>query len=619
MCGISGIVSSDLSQVSDLRLSKMIDAIAHRGPDGSGYWINTNGNVGFGHRRLSIIDLSSKGDQPMHRQNRYSIVYNGEIYNYIELKQELLKQGDTFTSASDTEVILAMYARHKEKCVDHFDGMFSFAIWDQQEQTLFAARDRFGEKPFFYHWDENKGTLSFASEMKALWAIGLEKKPDDRMMLAFISSGFTQNPSRPGMTFFSGIKKIPQGNYLLYQFRQKKITISGYWKPNLQSNTNLNEPDSIEKFSELMKTSVSRRLRSDVPVGTSLSGGIDSSCIVAFIDGLKKEPGSHILQKSFSSFSAVFSGYEKDESKYIRLITNKFELPNFRVTPTVSEFISDLEKLSYFQEEPFPSSSTYAQFKVFELAKKNGVKVLLDGQGADEIMAGYTKYYHWYWQELFVKKGFNAMKEEKQHLDSIGWGFKNYLAAWFPKSASAALSWRAIKLQQSHPGISSEYLRNNFDKTFFYKPVVRELNDILYFNTFQTGLEELLRFADRNSMAHGREVRLPFLSHELVQFIFTLPSNYKIRNGFTKWILRQSMENLLPPQVVWRREKIGFEPPQKIWMQDKNLSEVIYTAKKQLVSNGILNNSVLEKKVEPRNAYDADSYDWRYLSAAQVL
>jgi asparagine synthase (glutamine-hydrolyzing) len=619
MCGIAGIVTPDLSQVSELRLNKMINALAHRGPDGSGYWINPNGNVGFGHRRLSIIDLSSKGDQPMHWQNRYTIVYNGEIYNYIELKHELLKQGETFISSSDTEVILAMYARHKEKCVDHFDGMFSFAIWDQQEQTLFAARDRFGEKPFFYHWNENTETFSFASEMKALWAIGLEKKANDGMMLAFISSGFTQNPSMPGMTFFSGIKKIPQGNYLLYQFRENKITVSNYWKPGLHTVSNLNEPEAIEKFSELLKTSVLRRLRSDVPVGTSLSGGIDSSSIVAVIDGLKKDPGYRGLQKSFSSFSAVFSGYEKDESKYIGLIAKKYELPNFQVTPTVSEFISDLEKLTYFNEEPFPSSSTYAQFKVFELAKKNGIKVLLDGQGADEVLAGYTKYYHWYWQELFIKKGFGAMKEEKQSMDGMGWGIKNYLAAWFPKSAAAALAVRAVKLQRSHPGISREYLRNNFDKSFFYKPVVRELNDILYFNSFQTGLEELLRFADRNSMAHGREVRLPFLSHELVQFIFTLPSNYKIRNGFTKWILRKSMENLLPPQVVWRREKIGFEPPQKIWMQDKNLSDVIYSAKKKLVSNGILNNSVLEKKVKPGNAYDADSYDWRYLSAAQVL
>jgi len=356
-------------------------------------------------------------------------------------------------------------------------------------------------------------------------------------------------------------------------------------------------------------------------VGTSLSGGLDSSSIVAVINeltGLSRPSTKY----EHVSFSAVFRGYEKDESRFIDLVSKQFNLKNFQVTPGVTDIITDFEKLSYFQEEPFPSASIYAQFKVFELAKQEGIKVLLDGQGADEILGGYTKYHHWYWQELLRKKSMFQLKREQRAAGftngEIKWGYKNYLAAWFPEAASTALSRRAYKLQQLHADISSDYLNHNLDNTFFIKPVVKTLNDILYFNTFHTGLEELLRYADRNSMSHSREVRLPFLNHELVQFVFSLPSNFKIRQGFTKWILRKTMENSLPGEIIWRREKIGFEPPQKKWMQDKVLTDYIHTAKKKLVSKGILKPSAIDKKIIAHNAYD-DGYDWRYLSAAQFV
>ena len=207
----------------------MAKALSHRGPDGENLWINAEGTAGFGHRRLSIIDLSIRGDQPMHYQNRYTIVYNGEIYNYIELKKDLQKEGYTFFSECDTEVVLAMYARYKYDCLNYFDGMFAFAIWDEVEQTLFMARDRFGEKPFFYHLDKSTNTFYFASEMKALWAAGLCKKVDDKMLLHFISLGYTQSPSDPGRTFFSEINKIPPRNYLLYNLELKEVSISAYW------------------------------------------------------------------------------------------------------------------------------------------------------------------------------------------------------------------------------------------------------------------------------------------------------------------------------------------------------------------------------------------------------
>jgi asparagine synthase (glutamine-hydrolysing) len=620
MCGIAGIISINPSLVNAHQLNRMMAVLEHRGPDGEGQWINPSGNVGFGHRRLSIIDLSRLADQPMHYRERFTIIYNGEIYNYIELKENLIKLGDTFSSHSDTEVILAMYARYKEKCLGWFDGMFSFAIWDQQEQTLFAARDRFGEKPFYYHWDQFTKTFVFASEMKALWAMGVPRKIADTMLLPFITSGFTQNPSDPSLTFYSGIKKIPRSNYLKYQFANQKISTQKYWEPEIEINPGIKPADAEQKFSELLVTSVSRRLRSDVPVGTSLSGGLDSSSLVAIINRLTGPNKRPSTKYEHVSFSAVFRGYEKDESRFIDLVSKQFNLKNFQVTPGVTDLITDFEKLSYFQEEPFPSASIYAQFKVFELAKQEGIKVLLDGQGADEILGGYTKYHHWYWQELLRKKNILLLKREQRAAgrSEIKWGYKNYLAAWFPKAASTALSRRAYKLQQVHPDISSDYLSHNLDKTFFIKAAVKTLNDILYFNTFHTGLEELLRYADRNSMSYSREVRLPFLNHELVQFVFSLPSNLKIRQGFTKCILRKTMEDSLPGEIVWRREKIGFEPPQKMWMQDKLLTDYIHSAKKKLVSKGILKPSAIDKKVIAHNAYD-DGYDWRYLSAAQFL
>lgn len=620
MCGIAGIISADPAQLSEECLNKMALTLSHRGPDSENIWINANGNAGFSHRRLSIIDLSSTANQPMHYQNRYTIVYNGEIYNYIELKNNLQTQGYTFRSKSDTEVILAMYSKYKYDCLKYFDGMFAFAIWDEVEQTLFAARDRFGEKPFFYHWNENLNTFYFASEMKALWTGGVEKKIDDKMFFQYISLGYTQNPSDAAATFFSWIKKIPPRSYLLYKFSTKKITVSSYWDIDLNKKQSIKEGDAIQKLKEIFTTSVSRRLRSDVPLGTSLSGGLDSSGIVAAISEIYKKANTN--NDLFSTFSAVFNGYEKDESKYINIVAEKFNVQNFKVTPTVDGLIADLENLSWHQEEPF-SSSTYAHYKVMQLAAQQGIKVLLDGQGADETMAGYAKYYHWYWQELLMTKGINAMNKEKKNTvlpaNGFSWGYKNYFAAFMPGLVPQALINKALRTQKKQPDISEDYFNANFDKYFLKKPVVKRLEDLLYFNIFKVGLEDLLRLADRNSMAFGREIRLPFLNHELVEFIFSLPSNFKIQNGFTKWILRKTMEHNLPKEIVWRKDKIAFEPPQKVWMQDKKLQEYIHESKKKLISKGVLNAAALQKKVIPSNAYDAENSDWIYLSAAQML
>ncbi|CAN5715524.1 asparagine synthase (glutamine-hydrolyzing) [soil metagenome] len=628
MCGIAGIVSRNSLLVTKDRLIKMIDAVAHRGPDGAGYWISEDETVGLGHRRLAIIDLSINGIQPMHFNNNsgdlYSLVnvhltitYNGEIYNYIELKDILYKKGYRFTSTSDTEVILAAYDCWKENCLQYFDGMFSFAIWDKKEQTLFAARDRFGEKPFYYYEDNNQ--FVFGSEMKALWAAGIFKKPDEKMLLNFLTLGYVQNANDKEQTFFQEIYSLPPAHYLKISLENLKAVIHPYWSIDKENSIKISSENALEEFESLFKQSISRRLRSDVPVGTSLSGGLDSSSIVTVIYQLQQK------QKKLKTFSAVFPGFERDESAHIKAVVKKFQLQNFQATPNVDGFIKDFQSLCYHQEEPFTSSSIYAQFKVFELAKQHDIKVLLDGQGADETHAGYHKYIHWYLQQLVSRKKFLTAKREKDIFRkkniSFKWGTKNYLAAYFPAHASLQLEKNEYQRSVRQPDINPDFIVSLRGREWegIHKPIITKLNDILFFNTHVMGLEELLRFADRNSMAHGREVRLPFLSHKLVEFIFSLPAHFKIQDGWTKWLLRTSMNKKLPDSIVWRTEKVGFETPQKEWLKNERMADFIHESKRKLVNNHILKSTVLDKKVIPRSAYDADNFDWRYLCAAQIL
>ena len=625
MCGIAGIISPNPDLISTTRLQKMADALVHRGPDGEGYWINENKSVGFAHRRLSVIDLSEAAAQPMHyatggsppSTQRYTITYNGEIYNYPEIKRQLASKGYTFRTGSDTEVVLAAYDCYKEECLQYFDGMFAFAIWDEREQTLFAARDRFGEKPFFYFFDEANNTFLFGSEIKALWAAGVEKNADEEALLYYIGLGLTQFPVEKHRTFYKKIYALPPAHYMKWQVKNRHITACRYWDIDKNNTNPRNEKEVVEIFRSLFFTSVKRRLRSDVPVGTSLSGGLDSTSIAGVIHSLL--PGD----KNYKSFSAIFPGYEKDESAHIRKAVSEFGLTNFTVSPTHSCLIDALEKLCYHHEQPIGSSSVFTQYAVCQLAKQHGVKVLLDGQGADETIGGYPKYIHWWLQELLRHRKMAQFKREKKNLTdnhiAFEWGYKNYIAAYTPGLATMLLQQRENKRLNANTEIEPGFLRafNNGDGSC--KPYISTLNDALYHNTMQTGLEELLSYADRNSMSQGVELRLPFLNHELVTFLFSLPGNYKIQQGYTKWILRETMKKELPEAITWRKEKIGFEPPQLRWMEQPALQERIHNARQNLSAAGILSKTVLKTPVRPQSAYAQENNDWRYLIAATLL
>jgi asparagine synthase (glutamine-hydrolysing) len=613
MCGIAGIISMNPNHVSTERLKRMTDAVAHRGPDGEGFWINASNNVGFGHRRLAILDLSDAGQQPMHYLSRYTITYNGELYNYIELKEDLQQKGYSFRTQTDTEVLLAAYDCWKEQCLQQFDGMFAFAIWDEQEQNLFTARDRFGEKPFYYFFDGEQ--FLFASEMKALWAANAPKTINQTMLLNYIGLGWVKNPVDLSQTFYENIRCLPQAHYLKLNMRDGHNEIVQYWDLDKETISSQTEAEAVEQFQHLLRTSVKRRLRSDVEVGTSLSGGLDSSSISAMINQLQTT--NHQLQ----TFTASFPGFEKDETAYAKEVANYLQLQQLFVTPTAETLLTDIEQLIFHQEEPFQSSSIYAQYKVYELAKQHGIKVILDGQGADETLAGYHKYIHWFLQEKIRKSSVlsRELKAFADHNINVDWSWKNKLAARFPEIAAVQLESKANAALKNNPFINPAFLKAHYNKKTIFKPVVNKLNDLLYFNTMQFGLEELLRYADRNSMAHGVEVRLPFLSHELVQFVFSLPSQYKLQKGFTKYLLRQSMQQHLPSTIVYRTDKIGYEPPQQQWMQTTAFNELLQQSRQKLVKAEILKQSVLHQPVNAQAAHAVNNDDWRYFCAAHLL
>jgi asparagine synthase (glutamine-hydrolysing) len=584
MCGIAGIVRLEGKQVELSELKKMTDVIAHRGPDGEGHWINANANVGLGHRRLSIIDLSDKGKQPMHFANsRYTITFNGEIYNYVEIKNDLIKKGYSFLSESDTEVLLALYHDKKEKCLQELDGMFAFAIWDEQEQRLFCARDRFGEKPFHYYHRANQ--FVFASEIKQFWQAGITKIVDQKRLMTFVEKGTVDDPNDLAATFFETILKLDAAHYLTLD-ATGKLTLQRYWSINLNATPFSGTIEqAADQFLSLFIDSIRLRLRSDVPVGSSLSGGLDSSSIVMLIDLLK---GKELKQ---NTFSARFENFAKDEGQHIEAVVKACKNVAVHYTwPDKDYFQKTFDKVTYYQDEPYGSASVIAQYAVMELAKQHGVTVLLDGQGADEQLAGYLGYYHGYLHQLHNTKLALYKKE----------------IAFYNQFHGQAYTYVPFVRQETLRMKLGRYRRTMLGQPLPYDTY---LNTLLKQSTADAGLKELLRFADRNSMAHSREVRLPFLSHKLVEFVFSLPDRFKINAGWTKFVLRKAMDSILPHSICWRIDKIGYEPPQKSWMQP-NLFE------KDIARTARLLNIQRVNEAEVKHVF---TQEWRLLMVSKYI
>lgn len=595
MCSIAGWIGHAEEAEIRRNLEQLNVLLKHRGPDGHGIYTEHSGDkrIGLAHNRLSILDLTTASAQPFHFHDKLVMVYNGELYNYKEIREILIQKGYAFKTSGDTEVVLAAYHAYGQDCLQYFDGMFAFAIWDKEAKQLFCARDRFGEKPFYFQHDEQQNIFRFASEIGALIDSGSDASVDETMLYNYLTHGFTKIPNQPWKTFYKNIFQLPPAHILNYDPANDSWSIQAYW--DLDKESCEDQPDAEEKFIALLKQSVERRLRADVPVGTSLSGGVDSSSIAALIK---------TYHPNYKAFSAIFPGFEKDESRNIFQLADHLSLELFTVKPDEASFAQRIQQVIFHHREPISSASVFAQYLVYEKAAQEGVKIILDGQGADESLAGYRKYSHWYLQELIKTVGWKEASRQAAAFSNNGfleqWGWKNFLAAHLPSVAALQLEKKVLQEQHKCSWIHPDFADTARNRLAIQKPIVEKLNDIQYHDLMIMGLEELLRNADRNSMAHGVEVRLPFLSHELVQFVLTLPASWRMRNGFTKWILRAGMQEMVPKEIIWQKNKIGFEPPQHKWMEHASIKEQTQASMKRLEDLGITRSTKKELSTTER-------------------
>lgn len=609
MCGIAGIRKINES-IDPTQIRRMTNVIAHRGPDGEGHWFSPAVPLALGHRRLAILDLSEQGAQPMVSANgRYVLCFNGEIYNYLELKAELTREGIPFAGHSDTEVLLQLFIKYGAECLSMLDGMFAFVIWDEEAQSLFCARDRFGEKPFYYHHQAGN-TFLFASEMKALFAADVHRKVNARMVFNYLGNNYqypVTNPTDLAETFFEDVYALEPAHYITVD-RNLAIKKQRYWSlQKVEPNQGLSLSGAAEALQEMLTVSVSKRLRADVPVGSGLSGGMDSTSIVYLIDKLRS--GQEQL-----TFSARFENYSLDEGKFIDVALQGVHAKSYSTWPSEAGLIQDIDKMFYHQEEPFPTTSIFAQWQVMKLAAANHTTVLLDGQGADEILGGYLRFLHTYLRSLLSKP--TALDSELNAIRAIHRAdFPDPRIAPERTKQTSFLSLLKPKspFGREFPGqfIFSKQFYSQFEtKDLFALPSkFKDLNTELVSETEIYGLGSLLRYVDRNSMAHSREVRLPFLDHNLVEFLFALPAEFKIQGGWTKRVLREAMQNIIPTEIAWRKDKIGYTTPQEKWQQNAQLQERIADAKSDMAANHILHGNL--KPIDY-------NFDWNVLCASML-
>ncbi|MGY4178341.1 asparagine synthase (glutamine-hydrolyzing) [Bradyrhizobium sp. USDA 4518] len=548
MCGIFGLVAKNGLVDAD-QVDRLTDLVAHRGPDGRG--VRVNGNVGLGHRRLAIIDLTEDGAQPMRdRLLPVWITYNGEIYNYLELRVELEALGHVFHTASDTEVLLAAYVRWGEKCLDRFNGMWSFAIHDERDNTLFCARDRFGVKPFYF---ANTATqFAFGSEIRQLLPLIGRSVVDDDLVRDFLVCGLSDHTNR---TFFKGIEKLPPGHKMRVEVSTGRIEIQRYYSLTPCSAVS-HEQDAASSLAELLDDATRLRLRSDVRVGTCLSGGLDSSSIATL--AAKRYASSS--NDRFFAITAVSEQATNNEEAYAADVVSKAGLNWLRTKPSYEDFASTAAALLDVQEEPFAGPSIMMQYEVMKTARANGVIVLLDGQGGDETLLGYHRYYAAWLRDRLDHSGVVGFFSAFHAATQAGVSAKRLLMYLFGASSAglraAFYRWRYAFLK--HPDLP-ECLRRFARQT-------RDAQQMQVLEITETNLPMLLRFEDKNSMRFGIETRLPFLDYRFVEFALGLPTRIKLNRGWTKWPLRAAMQDVLPANISWRKDKIGFAAPDLLWL-----------------------------------------------------
>ncbi|MHA2247509.1 MAG: asparagine synthase (glutamine-hydrolyzing) [Candidatus Hodarchaeales archaeon] len=580
MCGILAIIGPQNYPPSK-EFQDSLNKMKHRGPDAVQsekiiFKSSSNFNITLGHHRLAIIDLSENAIQPMHTEDdKFTIIYNGEIYNYIELREELIKHGETFFSDSDTEVLLKGYKVFGKDILSKLNGMFAFIIINKEKEEIFIVRDRFGIKPLYYSY--YKDFILFSSEMKPIIQLRNGKiTPNEKVIWDYLNEG---SVDRSDETFYTEIQRFHAGYYGIVTADQK-LRFKEYW--NIEKEVNQIRKDETFKkktYNEHVKTiqdlfisAVRLRLRSDVSVGSNLSGGIDSSSIVSVVNQIISQE----QRKNFETFSMVFDeSFSFSEHKFIDIITQNTGFTNHRQTPTVSDINDKFNKFMWHQEEPVSGLSPFGGFSVMELASEKGAIVLLNGQGADEILAGYFPLFAYYFYELFKEFHWKTLLREiraNRYKRSV----KSFLAQLLPLFLHEKLILRERGVRKY---LNQEFVRKN-PKRRLSSLWLRKtpLNQALMKN-LTNNFQHMLRYDERNSMAFSIEVRVPFLDVDLVSYILALPSKYIINKGTTKWIFRDAMKGLTPESILSRNDKIGFAVPEILWLQEdkpiffKNLQE----------------------------------------------
>lgn len=598
MCGIAGYINKVGKPIEESLIAHMTELIKHRGPDGYGYYFGEN--FAFGHRRLSILDLSDDGRQPMqYPKNGCVITYNGEIYNYIELRKELIAEGYLFHSQTDTEVILAAYDAWGSDCVQRFNGMWSFAIFDPRKSVLFCSRDRFGVKPFYYLDDASR--FVFGSEIRQLLP-HREAKANVKVVLDFILTSFSDHSDE---TFYEGVRKLPPGHNLFYDLNDHTYRTERFYSINQHSEWYSKDAlTSANDYVTLLNDAVRVRLRSDVPVGTCLSGGLDSSSVAT----LAAQQYTPLAGKPFIGITAIGETPRTDESAFARQVADAGGMTWVPFKPTYDEFVSTLPEVVAAQEEPYASPSINMQWFVMRTAKQQGITVLLDGQGGDETLLGYEKYYAAHiatvWRHQGMFSAARAVLDARRNNSKMGFlNTAKYLVGGLSAPARYRFYQYRHRYLKSAPALPIQL--SDYAKACLDEFALQELE------ITRTNLPILLRYEDKNSMAHNIETRLPFLDYRALEAALSIPAEFKIKDGWTKWVLRKGMANKMPESVVWRKNKLGFEAPEDLWLA-KHLPTMKETVLASPLLGRLCNTEALSKMF---SALDLRT-QWRLYSTA---
>lgn len=601
MCGISGIIGPAAKEHS---ITAMVAAQRHRGPDDDGIYLEASDNLALGHNRLSIIDLSRAGHQPMLSDDgNLVIVFNGEIYNYRELRSELPKR--SYRGLSDTEVLLAAFQKWGHQCVDHLIGIFSFAIWDKRSRSLFCARDRLGIKPF--HWTKFDGSFFFASEIKGILAAGVSSSPNWQCWGDYLAHGYYDHDTN---SFFKNIESLPPAHAMTIR-RDGKTKIWQYWSvpDRTQEIAELRDQEAAEQLHELLKNAVQLRLRSDVPVAVNLSGGLDSSSLLATIDDIRT--GDAPLQR----FTVIYGDNRYDEDSFASGISLSKKSSQITHTVNPSTISVLMDKAINIQEAPIGGIATLAYQDLHRRIAEAGIKVVIEGQGVDEILAGYNYFRAAYHGDLLRKGECTMLRHEVR------------------ASADPAAELRALRQQiggqsantyqdgTSHLNLktlSQDFLSFAQTPPSFPAPFKDGLRNALFRDLRYTKLPRVLRMNDRLSMAHGIELREPFLDHRIVEYAFRLPAHQRIRQGNSKWLLRQAMRKRLPPSICFAAKRAVVTPqrewlagPLRDWMED--------TLRSQAFTNcGLFNVAAVQKSLQHFYKEGANNtfFIWQWINTA---